>query len=374
MNKVVSYAQNREDILLAEFLKDVKKGFYVDVGANHPEHYSVTKFFYDKGWRGINIEPNKRLYNLLKLSRPRDVNINVGISNEITKLKFREYPAGDGLSTFSKEQQEYYLKNPTEVTQTYSDYVVNVDTLKDIFERNSVPIINFMKIDVEGYEYAVIESNDWEKYRPQLLCIEANHVQKNWQPLLQKHRYKKVFFDGLNEYYVANESSKIADNFSYPQAIFPSNIISPELSEELKVTNWHLRQAELKLIRQELIAESLQADIHQLHLQIQSSKRIRSIIKQLAKALDSVILMYIEKLNKPAVKASRSIDVVSVNPKVIIQQLQLYDFQLYYGAKTKRPLIYRLILKAYLSSSQLMRRVTLRAYKLLLGRKAPDNA
>lgn len=53
----ISYAQNYEDVMLHRALKGVEKGFYIDVGANDPVQYSVTKAFYERGWRGINIEP-----------------------------------------------------------------------------------------------------------------------------------------------------------------------------------------------------------------------------------------------------------------------------------------------------------------------------
>ena len=98
----ITYSQNREDLLLSGFFDLTKHGFYVDVGANHPIHDSVTKYFYDRGWRGINIEPNPNIYALLVEDRPRDINLQIGVSNVKGSLKLREYPAGDGLSTFSE--------------------------------------------------------------------------------------------------------------------------------------------------------------------------------------------------------------------------------------------------------------------------------
>ena len=58
----VTFAQNREDLMLDGILRTVSVGFYVDVGANHPDMDSVTKLFYEKGWSGINVEPNERLF------------------------------------------------------------------------------------------------------------------------------------------------------------------------------------------------------------------------------------------------------------------------------------------------------------------------
>ena len=73
----ISYAQNFEDVMLHRALRDVKKGFYIDVGANDPVVDSVTKAFYDSGWRGINIEPVKEFYEKLQQDRPDDINLQL---------------------------------------------------------------------------------------------------------------------------------------------------------------------------------------------------------------------------------------------------------------------------------------------------------
>ena len=80
MNELISYAQNREDVYINWLLSGKNKGFYVDVGANDPVHDSVTKFFYDRGWSGINIEPINEHYKNLTKERPRDINLQIGVA------------------------------------------------------------------------------------------------------------------------------------------------------------------------------------------------------------------------------------------------------------------------------------------------------
>ena len=58
-----TYAQDKEDLILWQILEDVDHGFYIDVGANSPDIYSVTKLFYENGWNGINIEPLPDMFN-----------------------------------------------------------------------------------------------------------------------------------------------------------------------------------------------------------------------------------------------------------------------------------------------------------------------
>ena len=70
MKHFISYAQNREDVILNGFFEGRDKGFYVDVGAGNPVDDSVTKLFYDKGWHGINIEPIPHIYKELEKQTP----------------------------------------------------------------------------------------------------------------------------------------------------------------------------------------------------------------------------------------------------------------------------------------------------------------
>jgi FkbM family methyltransferase len=341
----VSYAQNREDAILKGFFKDLEKGFYVDIGANHPTIDSVTKIFYSQGWRGINIEPNQTLYKLLENDRPEDINLQLGVSDKAGKLTLREYPVGHGLSTFSKNMQKEYIKHPSKVTEEYSDYDVEVLPLKDILKKHETKTINFIKIDVEGYEYEVISGNDWEKYRPQVICIEANHIIKDWRPLIKKAGYTLTFFDGLNNYYVANECPAIKEGFSYVDSLLLDKPIVPaQFHDKIHSLDASRKQTELRLIHQELVTQNLTTELHNLYAKQQENKRIRVLIKQLGLAMDHAILLQIEKLNKPKLKKQEPLVLVaSEGPAALLTQLKDYDIGSYYNAKTARPMAYKLV-------------------------------
>jgi FkbM family methyltransferase len=100
---MVSYAQNQEDVLLRRVFSHGNDGFYIDVGANDPVQDSVTKHFYDRGWRGINIEPQSGRYACLNAQRRNDINLNIGLSNCEGTLTFQECVSHDGVSTFSPD-------------------------------------------------------------------------------------------------------------------------------------------------------------------------------------------------------------------------------------------------------------------------------
>lgn len=204
----ISYAQNNEDIILRTILHNIKKGFYVDIGANHPTQHSVTKLFYENGWHGINIEPNPRLHTLILKERPKDINLNLGVANKNGTLSFRLYHSRDGLeglSTFSEASKQENTQAVNEDNKNYSDIDVPVKKLSSILAKHAPAVIHFMKVDVEGFEYEVLASNNWKRLRPQILCIEFNHLVKDWHSILKDAKYVLIFTDGLNEYFVAAE-------------------------------------------------------------------------------------------------------------------------------------------------------------------------
>ena len=205
-----SYAQFLEDMILHCALKDVDKGFYIDVGANDPTYLSVTKFFYDRGWHGINIEPLIDKCALLSEMRPRDINLCVGLGSERGKLDIFEL---DEMSTFLEE----FANNSNNKRQR------NILTLSEVYERYCPPNqdIHFCKIDVEGHERQVLEGiKDWQKFRPWIFCMEATlpgtytPCHDKWEDLLLANDYVLGFYFKINRYYVAAEREYLLSNFA----------------------------------------------------------------------------------------------------------------------------------------------------------------
>lgn len=278
MKEIISYAQNREDIIISAFFPDVKKGFYVDVGANDPIDDSVTKYFYDKGWSGINIEPIKKLHSKLEKDRGRDKNLNIGISSKPGKLTLREYK-NHGISTFSN------LEKQENRTDEYKDYDVEVQTLEWVFKKVKVKKINFLKIDVEGYEYEVLEGNDWDKFRPELICIESNHMNKDWRPILNRAKYEKVFFDGLNGYYLAAESEKRLLRFEkmYPRIIISAPILDIRWKRLIDKTEEQLEKVQSNLEAHIDLNEKTEVASRQLNIELSKFQEIGYTTRHLLK-------------------------------------------------------------------------------------------
>jgi FkbM family methyltransferase len=222
----ITYAQNREDLLLAGILRKVECGFYVDVGANHPEADSVTKIFYDKGWSGINIEPHEHLIHELCRQRPRDINIQAGVASQPGTLRLRTYGVSDGLSTFSSDLKKMY--ESLQAGSAHTETAVEVQSLAEILLRHRpAGHIHFLKIDVEGLELEVLLGNAWERFRPWVVCLERglNTARRDTiAAFLGAWRYIHVFFDGINDYFVPSERRDLWDGFSYAQEIIIGGI------------------------------------------------------------------------------------------------------------------------------------------------------
>lgn len=199
-NPFPSYSQYNEDIVIAALLFDVEKGFYVDVGANHPVNDSVTKLFYENGWRGINIEPIPSIYKILSTDRTEDLNLNIGIGNIEDEISFYQNIDMPGHSSFDRKSAMGVDKNKIKRIK------IKVDKLSNVLSKFNTKHIHFLKIDVEGYEFQVIEGIDWELHRPEVICIEYNGQVHDWKNKLLNHGYSLFISDGLNEFYIAEES------------------------------------------------------------------------------------------------------------------------------------------------------------------------
>ncbi len=219
---MISYAQNFEDVMIARLFNASHHGFYVDIGAAHPDFLSVTRHFYDQGWSGINVEPSLRFHPLLCAGRPNDINLQCAIGTSPGLATFYEVQECAENSTLERSVADRLAA--TELPSTPHEVeVVRLADLCDLHVKERT--IDFMKIDVEGGELGVLQSADWERFRPRLLIVEAtlvNSKEENWQiwePILTEANYYKVWFDGLNNFYLREEDLELRHAFLLPPNI-----------------------------------------------------------------------------------------------------------------------------------------------------------
>jgi len=219
----VSYAQNLEDVMLKRALADVGRGFYVDLGAADPDEYSVTKAFYDLGWRGINVEPMQMPFERLVAARSRDVNLSCVVGAGRHPITMFSVDGVGGLSTADQRIAESYRNRGIEVVEVE----LACRSLDDILDEHASADIHFLKIDVEGYEQCVLDSASFTRHRPWIVLVEATlpltsiPSYSSWEPGLLAKGYVHVYSDGLNRFYLASEKhAELHERFAFPPNVF----------------------------------------------------------------------------------------------------------------------------------------------------------
>jgi len=169
---IKSYSQEGEDMILNRIFEGKHQGFYVDVGAHHPRRFSNTYFFYKLGWSGINVEPNPDVIRIFNMDRSRDVNLQCGVSECQGTLKYH-YFDDPALNTFD----EAVVKSRIETThyklvKTEEISLFRLDSLLKKYLPESKQI-DFLSVDVEGFDLFVLKSNDWSLFRPTCVLVEV---------------------------------------------------------------------------------------------------------------------------------------------------------------------------------------------------------
>jgi FkbM family methyltransferase len=173
---VSSYAQQGEDIVLHQILRNVlgiERPTYLDIGAHHPIFSNNTYFLYERGSRGVLVEPNPALHDLLEKIRPRDVLVRAGIG--VTAQTEADYyviaPDADQLNTFSREQAEDLVKRLNyRIERVLKVPLINVNELM-LKHWNGAP--NLLSLDTEGFDLPILRSLDFKRLRPDVVCVET---------------------------------------------------------------------------------------------------------------------------------------------------------------------------------------------------------
>ena len=147
------------------------KGLYVDIGAHHPLRFSNTYYFYKRGWSGINVDAMPGSMKTFNSKRSRDINLELPVSRvkEILTYFAFEEPA---LNTFSEDNANSIV-NYNQSQLLFKKDIETV-TLEEILDKHlNDRKIDFLTIDVEGFDFQVLQSNNWKKYTPSVIVIEA---------------------------------------------------------------------------------------------------------------------------------------------------------------------------------------------------------
>lgn len=286
-----SYAQNFEDVILWRALKDVRNGFYIDIGAQEPVFDSVSLAFYEHGWRGVHVEPSSTFAHALREARPDETVIEAFVGGENGVVQFYEIPE-TGLSTGDRDLADKHAADGlTVVPKTISSI-----PLAKILETYRDREVHWLKIDVEGYEAAVIDSWLPSTVRPWIVVVEATIPRsqtpsfESWEPTLLGLGYDFVYFDGLNRFYLSHSHLQLAEAFGPGPNFFDAfQLTNQSVFTRALVHRYESQFGNLRTEAKRLESEiaSLQASKQQFESKLASSEgdltRLRkAVVEQVA--------------------------------------------------------------------------------------------
>ena len=200
----VSYAQNFEDVILWRVFRDLGPGFFIDIGANDPVVFSVSYAFYERGWRGIDVEPVPFFAERLRQARSRDIVVEAAVSTSVV-------PIGTALTM---ARNNFPPRHDAAGYRARRLEALTI-TLASVFAKAAVEDIHWLKIDVGGLEGEVLASWGEAEARPWVVVIEAmlpNSTIECERELLSRG-YDFVYFDGLNRFYVHKNHRELKRHF-----------------------------------------------------------------------------------------------------------------------------------------------------------------
>ena len=175
--KKKSYAMNNEDTAILNYFKDRKNGFYVDVGCYHPIHRNNTHLLHMQNWSGVNIDTSQFSIDLFNFMRPKDLNYNCAISDKNENIKLFYQKELSQLSTIEKGQAESVFQGEIKEKE------IEAFTLDEILSRDKYKDskIDLLDIDVEGADLKVLRGLSFDKFKPELVCVEihAKEIEKS---------------------------------------------------------------------------------------------------------------------------------------------------------------------------------------------------
>jgi len=210
-----TYSMYGEDLFINNYFKNKKNGIYLDVGAYHPLDGNNTYLLYKKkNWHGINIDVNPLSIELFQKARKFDLNINTAVSNKkgFVTLYFRKKI--NMLNTLSKKIARIHFRNG------FKEKNIKSNTLNNILDQTRYrnKKIDFFNLDVEGHELDILESLNFKKYQPTLICVEIHNHEEMYNNntdymkrnpvnnLLLKNGYSIVWNHGFSYVYALNKN------------------------------------------------------------------------------------------------------------------------------------------------------------------------
>ncbi len=205
-----SYSQYGEDLILSVLLPS-KNGFYVDVGAHHPKRFSNTNLFYKRGWRGINVDPIPGIKEVFDKARVRDINLELGVGDQESELEYFIFN-DQALNSFNREVATSLKDHPD--YKLLRTKIIKTRRLESILDEHlpSGTEIDFLTVDAEGMDLKILQSNDWQRFRPKIVLGEVSdpkledHIKSDMHQFMADKNYQ-IVANGFNTAFYQDGSS-----------------------------------------------------------------------------------------------------------------------------------------------------------------------
>jgi FkbM family methyltransferase len=199
-----SYSQFGEDAVIQAYLRDKaysecgdqlnykKDGFYVDIGCYHPHFISNSRWLFEQGWRGINVDATPGVKEVFDAARPHDTNLHCAISDRDGYANFYSFGPHSVMNTLGPDNG-----SPPDGAEIVK---VPTMTLESLFDKY-LPMelaIDLLSVDAEGHDLDVLTSNNWQKYRPELILVELHGNDIN--VIIASDLYRFVINNGYSMY------------------------------------------------------------------------------------------------------------------------------------------------------------------------------
>ena len=197
--KKISYSFNAVDLIINYIFKDQNTGTYVDIGAQHPISNNNTYLLFKRGWSGVNIDLDKKNIDLFNISRPRDINLNFAISDKQQEVELYFYHDASPINTLNKQVADFQKASVKSVKR------INSYTLNNILEKiDFKKKIDYMNIDVEGYEEKVLSGFDINRYKPNVISVEFLDLKMN-ELEIKNNNIDRLIDSNLYKYFTNND-------------------------------------------------------------------------------------------------------------------------------------------------------------------------
>lgn len=246
---MICYARNFEDVILQRAFAGIPDGCFLDVGASTPIDDNNTFALYQKGWRGVAIEPLP-YQQLWQEARPEDVFLNAAVGEKPGSVMLQIFDDMQQLSSAVPETVTHWQRRGVQPSRSVEMPMVTLDQV--IAEYLPDLPLHLLCIDVEGMEHQVLKGLDLNRHRPWIVVLEATlpgspvPVHQAWEPLLLERGYLMSYFDGLNRFYLAQEHRDLQGLFALPPNIWDGFVTARQIDMQAEIEQLKAQIAELQ--------------------------------------------------------------------------------------------------------------------------------